>query len=123
MSIEDELKNLILAKHKSIREFSLSINMPYSTIDSILKRGVLKASITSLIVICKHLDIDIDKLSEGIIAKKVFINPEMPSTNEMILLSRYKMLDEVDKANVLGYIEAKLDHNKYKKQMSSSSAC
>ena len=37
---EDLLKDLILEKYKSIREFTQEIDMPYSTVDTILKRGI-----------------------------------------------------------------------------------
>ena len=40
---EDLLRELILSKYKSIREFTNEIGMPYTTVDSLLKRGIKKA--------------------------------------------------------------------------------
>ena len=40
---EDLLKEVILDKYKSIREFTQEIGMPYSTVDTILKRGIRKS--------------------------------------------------------------------------------
>ncbi len=65
MSVESELKNLILNKYKSLREFAIKIDMPYSTMDTILKRGVDKANINNIIKICKELNIDTESLGEG----------------------------------------------------------
>lgn len=65
MSVELELKDLILNKYKSLREFAIKIDMPYSTIDTILKRGVDRANINNIIRICKELGIDTEALGEG----------------------------------------------------------
>ena len=59
---EDKLKDLILTKYKSIREFTLDIEMPYSTVDSIFKRGITKASVDNIIRICDKLNISTDAL-------------------------------------------------------------
>lgn len=68
MSTEDKLKEYILNRYKSIREFTQIINMSYSTFDSILKRGIDNSSITNIIKICKELGISVDELAEGNIA-------------------------------------------------------
>ena len=65
MSIEDQLKELILSKYKSIRQFSLAVGLPYGTISSILKRGIVNASIGNIITICKHFGISVDALANG----------------------------------------------------------
>jgi len=64
-TVETELKELILSRYKSLREFTISIGMPYSTLDTILKRGVDKANIGNIIKLCKALDIDVEALGEG----------------------------------------------------------
>lgn len=64
-TVELELKQLILSRYKSILDFSKSIGMPYSTIDSIFKRGVANASITNIIKICNALGISADQLGNG----------------------------------------------------------
>ena len=62
---EDRLREYILSKFKSIREFTGAIDMPYSTIDSIFKRGIRKASVDNLIKICDFLGISADALING----------------------------------------------------------
>lgn len=65
MTIEDQLKNLILSRYRSIREFTITIDMPYTTIDSIFRRGIGNSSVTNVIKICKALGISADELAEG----------------------------------------------------------
>ena len=67
---EDKLREYILSKYKSIREFTVSIDMPYSTIDSIFKRGIRKASVDNIIRICDFLNISTDALINGEIETK-----------------------------------------------------
>lgn len=67
---EDKLKDYILSKYKSIREFTVDIDMPYSTIDSIFKRGIRKASVDNLIKICDFLNISADAIVAGEIEPK-----------------------------------------------------
>ena len=71
MSVEEELKKLILSKYKSIRDFAISCEIPYSTLDSIFKRGVDKANVTSIIKICSELGLSVDSLANGEISPKI----------------------------------------------------
>jgi len=75
--IEDDLKYLILRKYKSIREFANVINMPYSTIDSIFKRGLQNSGLANIIVICRELGISVDSLAEGAIVYAGGNSPRM----------------------------------------------
>lgn len=43
---EQKLKELIISKYGSLNKFCEAINMPWTTLDSILKRGISKANIT-----------------------------------------------------------------------------
>lgn len=65
MSIEEKLKKYILTKHKSIREFVKCADLPYSTVDGILKRGIANSSIGNVLKICKALQISADELANG----------------------------------------------------------
>lgn len=69
-SAEERLKELILTKYKSIREFTSSIEMPYSTFDSILKRGIANSNIANVLKISSALNIDTEKLVLGEIVRK-----------------------------------------------------
>lgn len=71
MTIEQKLKNLILERYRSIREFTQTFDISYSTLDSILKRGIGNSSVTNIIKICKALNISVDGLGEGRIISNI----------------------------------------------------
>ena len=59
--MEEELKKLIIEKYGSIRKFAINIDIPYTTIDSILKRGIDNSNVSNVIKICKALNISLDQ--------------------------------------------------------------
>lgn len=63
--LEDKLKELIINKYGSIRQFSFKIDIPNTTVDSILKRGLDNSNVGNVIKMCKALDISIDTLLEN----------------------------------------------------------
>lgn len=63
--IEEKIKKIILEKYGSIRKFALKIDIPYTTIDSILKRGIDNSNVGNVIKMCKALNISVDKLVEN----------------------------------------------------------
>lgn len=67
MTIEEKLKDHILTRYKSVREFTIEANIPYTTLDSIFKRGIGNSSVSNVIKICRALNISADKLADGII--------------------------------------------------------
>ena len=68
MTTEEKLKELILKRYNSIREFTIAIDMPYTTMDSIFRRGIGNSSVSNIIKICKALNISADALADGEIA-------------------------------------------------------
>ena len=58
MTREQMLRNLILDHYPSLRQFSKEADIPYSTLMTILSRGVGGASFDAIIQICKELKID-----------------------------------------------------------------
>lgn len=71
MTTEEKLKEFILTKYRSIREFTQAIDMPYSTMTTILKKGVNNSNVQNIIKICQALDISADALAEGKILSNV----------------------------------------------------
>lgn len=65
MAPEEKLKDLILSRYKSIREFTIIVDIPYTTLDSIFRRGIGNSSVTNVIKICKALGISADALADG----------------------------------------------------------
>ena len=69
-NVENELKELILDNYGSLAEFYKKIDLPWTTLDSILKRGVDKANIKNIIKITSELNIDVESLANGQIVSK-----------------------------------------------------
>ena len=65
MTIEEKLKNMILEQYSSIREFTIKIDMAYSTLNSILTRGISNATLSNILKICDALHISADALADG----------------------------------------------------------
>ncbi len=65
MTTEDKLKQLILSKYKSVREFTQIYEIPYSTMATIFKKGIKQTSITTMIKVCQALGISTDELIAG----------------------------------------------------------
>ena len=65
MTIEEKLQELILTRYNSLREFTIYIDMPYTTIHSIFRRGIDNSSLSNVIKICKALNISADALANG----------------------------------------------------------
>lgn len=76
--LEDELKKIIINKYGSIRQFSLKIDIPYTTIDSILKRGIDNSNVGNVIKICRELNISVDNLIEN---NKIISNLHFDNAN------------------------------------------
>ena len=100
MTREELLKECILTKYRSVREFCMQIDVPYSTVDRIFKRGIMVSSVSLIIKICDRLNIDVDELINGRISEKL---PPVESLTlkERTLLHAYRnnpgMQSAVDK--------------------------
>ena len=74
--LESNLKTLIIQKYGSLKKFTEIIDMPWTTLDSILKRGIANSNITNVLKITRELGLDAEKLVEGQICK----SPSDPTT-------------------------------------------
>lgn len=55
---EQRVRNLILDRYPSLRQFALEAGIPYSTLMTLLSRDIGGASFDVVISICRELDID-----------------------------------------------------------------
>lgn len=62
MTSEEILKSTIKSKYTSVRAFAKEYDIPYSTLTSILDRGIATAGVGSMIKICQALDISLEEL-------------------------------------------------------------
>ena len=94
MKIEETLKSHIIERYGSVRAFALKADVAYTTVITILQRGINNASLTSIKRICDALNISPDKLSEGEIVFKSdmsdLIEVKEPIVDLNELVSMYK---------------------------------
>lgn len=112
MKVEEALKNYILSKYKSIRAFTQDIEVPYSTVDTMFKRGISGTSVSTMLKICSALNLDIDRLEHGEIAEKINYHNSKLTDKEYSHIENYRKLDDRGKNIVdtvmnteLNYIE------------------
>ena len=107
MTIEERLKNYILSKYKSIREFTIAVDVPYSTIDNMLKRGISGTGVNTMIKICDFLGLDVNDLAKGRITEAVPLSvaPLSLSTAEESHIKKYRQLDIFGKQAVDAIID------------------
>lgn len=114
--LENKLKELIIEKFGSVRQFSLKINLPYTTVDSILKRGLDNSNVGNVIKMCKALDISIDNLlDEREIVPNLEIDTNQNKYKQMLkdkgLMDENENIDE-EKLNKLLKINDMIDNIK-----------
>lgn len=64
---EIRLKEIIIERYGNLKKFCEKIDMPWTTLDSILKRGVANSNITNVMKITKELGLDTESLATGFI--------------------------------------------------------
>ncbi len=99
--VEKRLKEYILDNFKTIRNFAKAIGMPESTIRSILKRGLGKANLATVLRITNFLNIDANQLAKGKIVKKQKNPYENLTSLETELLELFGGLDAFNKETLL----------------------
>ena len=95
MTPEEKLKQFILSKYGSLREFTIMSNIPYSTLDSILRRQIKNSGVSNILKICHALHISADALVNGdivVLYSQDNINTETPIEIEDILAETKKQL-------------------------------
>lgn len=96
MTAEQYLKNLMEQKSGSVRAFATYAKIPYTTVRSILERGILNAKMQNILTIANALDINPETLSN-------FNESNDSSTNDITPI--YNQLNSDNK--VIIYDEAK----------------
>lgn len=96
--LEANVKSLIIEKYGSLKKFSETIEMPWTTLDSILKRGIANSNITNVLKITRELGLDAEKLVDGKISESVY-----PTTIAAHLNT--SDLTDAEREDVQNYIE------------------
>lgn len=105
---EDKLKQLILSRYSSIKSFAEENGMPYSTVRSILERGIMNANVENAIKICSVLGI-----------RPEIFSPLLgtPDSHPEIL-TIYNQLEEPKQERVLDYAKEQLEEQNNSKIVS-----
>lgn len=74
--METRLKKMIINRYGSLKKFCETIDMPWTTLDSILKRGIANSNITNVMKITRELNIDTESLASGVIIDINYIEPQ-----------------------------------------------
>ena len=62
MTATEKLKKYIEENYHSVREFTIKIDMPYTTLHSIFRRGIENSSVSNIAKICDALNISLTDL-------------------------------------------------------------
>lgn len=105
---EDKLKQLILSRYSSVKSFAEENGMPYSTVRSILERGIMNANVENAIKICSALGI-----------RPEIFSPLLgtPDSHPEIL-TIYNQLEEPKQEKVLDYAKEQLEEQNSSKIVS-----
>lgn len=104
MTIEEKLRDYILSKYKSLREFVQTTDLPYSTVDGVLKRGIANSRIGNVLAICEALEISADELSNNKIVpkgKNIQRRSHMTEINDIISYTK-RNIQEYDDLTIDG---------------------
>lgn len=106
MTIEDQLKGIILSRYKSVRAFTTAAGIPYTTLDSAFKRGISNAGISTMIKVFTALDLDIKSIKDGTIKeRKPTTGNELITAEEKAHIQKYRLLDPYGKEAVDGVLD------------------
>ena len=94
------LKGVILSRYKSIRQFAVEMNIPYSTLITALERGVDGMAYSTVIRMCENLHlnpIDFSPLdSGGTVSDQITTRKVMDRYNRFNRAGREKIMGIMD---------------------------
>ena len=114
MLIENQIREMINSRYGSLTAFCKKIDVPNTTIDTILKRGIGKANVLNVIKMCNELGLSVDSLKHGILEPT---NSEQITSKELAaeikyLLNKTVNLDEKQKQHIISTLDIINNNNK-----------
>lgn len=67
MTTEEKLREYILSKYGTCKDFADKSGLPYGTVMTILKRGIKNSTASNVLAMCETLNISADALGAGMI--------------------------------------------------------
>ena len=105
MQAEERIKELIIAKYGNVRAFATESGISYTTVRSILERGIMNAKAENVFKICHLLGISPDTVADWGVS-----NDPQPNTHDIdniidnAMMFDGKPLSEEDKRAIRGII-------------------
>lgn len=111
MNMEDKIRALIENNYKSIREFAKIIDTPYTTILSMLKKGIGGTGIDTVLKVCKELGISADGLHDDSAEEITCATPEMNNIKETVAknLKHFRLRGKMTQSDLASELNVK--HN------------
>lgn len=109
MTKAEILKKEILNKYRSVRQFALEMNIPYSTMVTALERGIDGMAYGTVIRICDKLKlnpVDFSPLEDGIALSEHILENQV--------MTAYMSLNQVGKDRVLEIMDDLMQIEKYR---------
>lgn len=106
--LEANLKSIILNKYGTMKRFADTIDMSWSTLDSILKRGVMNANTSNIVKIAQTLNIDIESLAAGKITPKHDIDNKKCTIKFKEILGNLRIENNMSQSELAEKLNAEL---------------
>lgn len=107
--LEKKLKEIIIFKYGSLNKFAEKIEMPWTTLDSVLKRGINKSNISNVIKICQALNISTDELAKGKIVEISNLAPLEPDLDIRRIQRARSAMPEKDREKMMKILKASFE--------------
>lgn len=105
MQAEERIKELIIAKYGNVRAFATESGISYTTVRSILERGIMNAKAENVFKICHLLGISPDTLAEwGVTEQQPTDSNDIDEIIANAMMFDGKPLTEDDKRAIRGII-------------------
>lgn len=99
MTREEILRSEIVEQHKSVRQFCIKLNIPYSTLSTALERGIGGMAYDTVIKMCEELSIspvDFTPLDNGAVNSRLLENKLMQRFVKLNKKGRAKIIEQMD---------------------------
>lgn len=105
MQAEERIKELIIAKYGNVRAFATESGISYTTVRSILERGIMNAKAENVFKICHLLGISPDTVADwGVSTEQQTNAHDIDSIIDNAMMFDGKPLTEDDKRAIRGII-------------------
>lgn len=113
MTIEEKLKEIIEMKYSNVKNFSEVIDLPYTTVRSILQRGILNAKVENVIKIAEGLNMKAEELMNINVMDSITLiynQLNKPQQKEVYDFAKYQLEKQQRKSKTIvhlyGYVSA-----------------